>query len=84
MLHDLELKLNLYHLSKIKKGLVSSVFNKYDRLLKVKDDFLSDVYLSQLLGCPEEVLEKALTSRTVETKGDKVLIVLIIVQENSN
>ncbi|XP_078362990.1 unconventional myosin-Ic-like [Oculina patagonica] len=28
--------------------------------------------ISKLLGCPEEVLEKALTSRTVETKGDKV------------
>ena len=27
----------------------------------------------QLLGCPEEILEKALTSRTLETKGDKVL-----------
>ena len=26
----------------------------------------------QLLGCPEEYLEKALTSRTVETRGDKV------------
>lgn len=28
--------------------------------------------VSKLLGCPEEVLEKALTSRTVETRGDKV------------
>lgn len=28
----------------------------------------------QLLGCPEEYLEKALTSRTVETRGDKVPI----------
>ena len=27
----------------------------------------------QLLGCPEEVLEKALTSRTLETRGEKVL-----------
>ncbi|PFX32989.1 Unconventional myosin-Ic [Stylophora pistillata] len=28
--------------------------------------------ISKLLGCPEEVLERALTSRTLETKGDKV------------
>lgn len=28
--------------------------------------------VSKLLGCPEEYLEKALTSRTVETRGDKV------------
>lgn len=28
--------------------------------------------ISKLLGCPEEVLEKALTSRTIEIRGDKV------------
>ncbi|XP_074636310.1 unconventional myosin-Ic-like [Acropora palmata] len=36
--------------------------------------------VSKLLGCPEEYLEKALTSRTVETRGDKVRTPLTIEQ----
>lgn len=36
--------------------------------------------ISKLLGCPEEVLEKALTSRTLETRGEKVRTPLTIEQ----